>query len=166
MLININNDPPTDIPQLRWKYTIASLLFLGLVVCAVILGVFSVVFSTGYDDILQNTAFALFVAAGFAFVYFTEKLMGFRRPGPKRQEKLTAMMYDHKAVSEYCRAMFLSGGIEVVPWLRGRIDCVIDAYINSGLNDTNFTMPGCCGQRRRGRGGKGRRFDNGRNNRR
>ena len=70
------------------------------------------------------------------------------------------------AVSEYCRAMFLSGGIEVVPWLRGRIDCVIDAYINSGLNDTNFTMPGCCGQRRRGRGGKGRRFDNGRNNRR
>jgi len=109
MLININHGPPTNIPQLRWKYTVASLFFLGLVVCAIILGVASVVFSTGYDDILQNTAFAIFVASGFTFVYFTEKLMGFRRLGPKRQEKLTAMMYEHEEVSEYCRKVAEQG---------------------------------------------------------
>ena len=114
MFINITDGPPANIPQLRWRYTIASLFFLGLVVCAIILGVASVVFNTGYDDILQNSSFGLFVASGFAFVYFTEKLLGFRRPGPKRQEKLTAMMYEHREVSEYCRKAAEQGRYLVV----------------------------------------------------
>jgi len=114
MFININHGPPANILQLRWNYSIAALFFLGLVVCAIILGVVSVVFITGYEDILQNTAFVLFVASGFAFVYFTEKLMGFRRPGPKRQEKLTAMMYEHDEVTEYCRKVAEQGRYLVV----------------------------------------------------
>jgi hypothetical protein len=114
MFINIIEGPPANIPQRRWSYTIASLFFLGLVLCAIILGVVSVVFTTGYDDILQNSSFGLFVASGFAFVYFTEKLLGFRRPGPKRQEKLTAMMYDYEEVSEYCRKVAEQGRYLVV----------------------------------------------------
>ena len=114
MLININHGPPTNIPQLRWNYTIASLFFLGLVVCAIMLGVFSVLSDTGSSDILENTAFILFVASGFAFVYFTEKLLEFRKPGPKRQEKLTAMMYEHGEVSEYCRKVAEQGRYLVV----------------------------------------------------
>lgn len=103
MDINISRDPSTNIPQLRWKYTIGSLVFLGLVACAVIIGIVSVFIDTGYAEILESTSFVLFVTFGFAFVYFTEKLMGFRRPGPKRQEKLVAMMREHEDVAEYCR---------------------------------------------------------------
>jgi len=114
MDINIHQEPPTEILKLRWKFTILSLSFLGIVICSVILGVASVVFSTGHDDILQNTSFILFVAAGFAFVYFTEKLLDFRRPGPKRQEMLVAMMYDHEEVAEYCRKVAEQGRYLVV----------------------------------------------------
>jgi hypothetical protein len=114
MEIKINNEPPANIPQRRWNYTMASLFFLGLVVCSIIIGVASVLSDNGYGDILENTAFVLFVASGFAFVYFTEKLLEFRKPGPKRQEKLTAMMYEHEEVSEYCRKVALQGRYLVV----------------------------------------------------
>lgn len=58
------------------------------------------------------------------------------------------------AVSEYCRGIFFSYGIEVVPWLRGKVDCVIEAFINKNLSEATFRMPGHCGQRHRRRGGK------------
>jgi hypothetical protein len=114
MDINIAHEPPGNIPQLRWKYTMASLFFLGLVACSVIIGVFSVLSAGGQTEILENIAFVLFVTSGFAFVYFTEKLMGFRRPGPKRQEKLVAMMYDHEEVAEYCRQVAEQGRYLVI----------------------------------------------------
>jgi hypothetical protein len=114
MHINVNNGPPANIPRLRWHYTIGSLFFLGLVACAVIIGVYSVLSYTRYADILENTAFILFLVAGFAFVYFTEKLMGFRRPGPRRQENLVALMYEHEEVSEYCRLVAEQGRYLVV----------------------------------------------------
>ena len=62
----------------------------------------------------ENTAFGLFVASGFAFVYFTEKLLEFRKPGPKRQKKLTAMMSAHEEVAEYCRKVAEQGRYLVV----------------------------------------------------
>ena len=115
MAINISQDPPANIPQLRWKYTIFSLFFLGLAVCAVIIGVFSVFSDTGHHtDLLENSAFVLFVVPGFAFVYFTEKLLEFRRPGPKRQEQLVEMMYKYEEVSEYCRKVAEQGRYLVV----------------------------------------------------
>ncbi len=114
MNIDIHNGPPANIPQVRWHYTIGSLFFLGLVACSVLIGVVSVVSYTSYADMLENTAFVLFVASGFAFVYFTEKLLGFRRPGPKRQEELVAMMYEHEEVSEYCRKVAEQGRYLVV----------------------------------------------------
>jgi len=115
MVININHEPPTNIPQLRWRYTIGSLFFLGLAACAVIIGVFSILSDTGSQtEILENTVFVLFVASGFAFVYFTEKLLGFRRLGPKREEKLVVMMYEYKEVSEYCRKVAEQGRYLVV----------------------------------------------------
>jgi len=114
MAININQDPPANIPRLRWKYTVFSLFFLGLVVCAIIIGVFSVFSDTNHTDFLENSAFILFVVSGFAFVYFTEKLLEYRKPGPKRQEKLVAMMYEYEEVSEYCRKVAEQGRYLVV----------------------------------------------------
>ncbi|MFC1844091.1 hypothetical protein ACFLZ5_04815 [Thermodesulfobacteriota bacterium] len=114
MAININQDPPANILGLRRKYIIISLFFLGLVICAIILGVISVFFETGHTDFLENSAFVLFVSSGFAFVYFTEKFLDFRKPGPKRQEKLVTMMYEYEEVSEYCRKVAEQGRYLVV----------------------------------------------------
>jgi len=114
MNIDIDKKPPTNIPQVRWKYTRASLFFLALVVCAIILGVAGVFFSTGYDDILQNTAFFLFVASGFTFVYFTEKLLGFRKLTPKQEEKLVGLAQEYETVSEYWRQVAEQGRYIVV----------------------------------------------------
>lgn len=114
MNININQKPPTNIPQVRWNYTRASLFLLGLVLCAVILGVVGVFFDTGHDDILQNVAFFLFVISGFAFVYFTEKLLGFRKLSPRQEKKLVAMAQEYEEVSEYWRQVAEQGRYIVV----------------------------------------------------
>lgn len=69
------------------------------------------------------------------------------------------------AVSEYCHGVFVSNGIEVIPWLRGSVDCVIEGFIKSSLHEPTFMMPGYHGCHRRRRGGKGRRRNNGSNQR-
>jgi predicted Fe-Mo cluster-binding NifX family protein len=69
------------------------------------------------------------------------------------------------AVSEYCHGVFVSNGIEVIPWLRGNVDCVIEGFIKSSLHEPTFIMPGYRGRRRRRGGGKGRRRSNGSNQR-
>ena len=114
MDINVNQKPPANIPQVRWNYTRASFLLLGLVLCSIFLGVAGIFFETGHDDILQNVAFVLFVGAGFAFVYFTEKLLGFRKLSPKQEEKLVAMAQEHEEVSEYWRQVAEQGRYIVV----------------------------------------------------
>ena len=114
MDIHIDQEPPKEIPRLRWRYTVASLVFLGLVICSISVGVYSVLSATADTGIFENIAFGLFVAAGLGFVYFTEKLLGFRRPGPKLQEKLAAMVHGHADVAEYCRKVAEQGRYPVV----------------------------------------------------
>jgi predicted Fe-Mo cluster-binding NifX family protein len=67
------------------------------------------------------------------------------------------------AVSEYCQEVFISKGIEVIPWLRGSVDCIMEGFLKSNLNEPTFNMPGYRGCRRRRRGGKGRRRNSGNN---
>jgi membrane protein implicated in regulation of membrane protease activity len=122
--IDIEQKPPNNIPRLRWNYTRASLFFLFLVICAIIIGVIGIYFATGYDDILHNTAFILFVISGFAFVYFTEKLLGFRKLTPKQEEKLVGLAQQHEKVSEYWRQVAEQGRYIVVDEFEA-----IEAYI-------------------------------------
>lgn len=109
MRIDIEQKPPTNIPRLRWNYTRGSLFFLFLVICAIIIGVIGIFFATGYDDILHNTAFILFVVSGFAFVYFTEKLLGFRKLTPNQEKELVNLAQQHETVSEYWRQVAEQG---------------------------------------------------------
>ncbi len=69
------------------------------------------------------------------------------------------------AASEHCHGIFVSNGIKVIPWLRGSVDCVIEGFIKSNLHEPTFMMPGYRGCRGRRRGGKGRRRNNGSNQR-
>lgn len=114
MTINVNQDPPANIPRVRWRYTAASLFFLGFAIGAVIIGAYSVFSESARTDFYENAAFILFIVSGGAFVYCAEKIMELRKPGPKRQKKLLEMMYEHEEVSEYCRKVAEQGRYLVV----------------------------------------------------
>jgi len=60
------------------------------------------------------------------------------------------------AVSWPLEAAIRSAGIQVIGNICGPVDEVLAAYREGRLDDNVFLMPGCCGQRRRFRGG-GRR---------
>lgn len=71
------------------------------------------------------------------------------------------------AVSRPMERMITAAGIEIIPFLRGRADAVIDAYLAGYLFEPGFMLPGCrwggygpgreMGRGRHGgRGGRGR----------
>ena len=55
------------------------------------------------------------------------------------------------AISRRLSAMCQSCGITVIPWVSGSLDEVLRAYLAGALPDPQYTMPGCCGRRLRGR---------------
>lgn len=65
------------------------------------------------------------------------------------------------AVSGPLERMVLASGIAVIPFLRGTVDEVLDAYLHNKLVDERFALPGCypagIGYGRRGMGRRGRR---------
>lgn len=70
------------------------------------------------------------------------------------------------AISQSLEYMVTANGIEVLPYVTGHIDNVINAYLSGQLAQSNFILPGCWpgarrgfgkwrrGYRRRGRHGK------------
>lgn len=61
------------------------------------------------------------------------------------------------AISMPLEQMLLSAGIQVIPQMCGLVEAVLEAFVSGTLREQQrFLMPGCCGQRRRGRGGRGR----------
>ena len=63
------------------------------------------------------------------------------------------------AVSWPLEMMLASAGIRVIPQTCGPAEDVLRAFISGQLTDAAFLMPGCCGRRRRVRGGHRRRRD-------
>jgi len=57
------------------------------------------------------------------------------------------------AISQPLEAMLLSTGVEVIPQTCGPVEDVLRAFISGQLTEQAFVIPGCCGQRRRFRGG-------------
>ncbi len=66
------------------------------------------------------------------------------------------------AISRALANMVITCGIEVLPYVTGRIDDVLKAYLTNQLVNPQFAMPGCWPGARKGfgrcggRGGKGR----------
>ncbi|MEE4311355.1 MAG: NifB/NifX family molybdenum-iron cluster-binding protein [candidate division KSB1 bacterium] len=56
------------------------------------------------------------------------------------------------AINRCCRQLVEGQGIRIIPWVKGEIDHVMDAFSQDNLNSGDFIMPGC---RRRGRGWQG-----------
>jgi predicted Fe-Mo cluster-binding NifX family protein len=66
------------------------------------------------------------------------------------------------AISRPLENMITASGIKVIPFVRGTVDEVINAYFNDCLPDNRFVMPGCCsgelvGEKRGWRHGGGKR---------
>jgi len=58
------------------------------------------------------------------------------------------------AISRPLEAMLLSAGVEVIPQACGQWKDVLRAFLSGQLTEQAFIMPGCCGRRRRFRGGR------------
>lgn len=66
------------------------------------------------------------------------------------------------AISRALANMVTASGIEVLPYVTGRVDEVLQAYLTGQIIQPRFTMPGCWPGARKGfrrcrRGGRGRR---------
>ena len=57
------------------------------------------------------------------------------------------------AVSKPLEAALRAAGIQVICNICGPVEAVLTAFRNGRLNENVFLMPGCCGRRRRFRGG-------------
>ena len=58
------------------------------------------------------------------------------------------------AISRPLEAMLLSTGVEVIPQTCGPVEDVLKAFVSGQLTEQAFVIPGCCGHRRRFRGGR------------
>jgi len=79
-------------------------------------------------------------------------------PPPLRVQRLLDLGVDVLicgAISRPLSEMCVYAGISVIPWVSGSLDEVIQAFLNGGLPSPDYTMPGCCGRRMRGRRGRG-----------
>ena len=47
------------------------------------------------------------------------------------------------AVSRPLERMIMASGIEIIPFLRGRVDDVLNAYFSGRLLEPGFMLPGC-----------------------
>jgi len=61
------------------------------------------------------------------------------------------------AISQALANMVTNSGIQALPYVTGRVDDVIQAYLNGQLVQPQFTMPGCWPGARKGFGRGGRR---------
>lgn len=57
------------------------------------------------------------------------------------------------AVSRPLAEQVALAGIRLIPFIAGEVDEILRAYLEGGLPSDEFLMPGCCGERRRVRGG-------------
>ena len=60
------------------------------------------------------------------------------------------------AISRPLESMLVSAGVEVIPQTCGQVDEVLRTFLSGQLVGDAFVMPGCCGRRRRFRGGRRR----------
>jgi predicted Fe-Mo cluster-binding NifX family protein len=60
------------------------------------------------------------------------------------------------AISRPLEAMLVSAGVRVIPQTCGPVEDVLQAFVTGRLTEEAFLMPGCCGRRRRLRGGRRR----------
>ncbi|MDH3349722.1 MAG: hypothetical protein OEM02_16670 [Desulfobulbaceae bacterium] len=101
MSINITADPPTDILICKQKYAKSSRICLGVALCSLPIGFFGIYATSSYSNIIANIGMGLFLVAGIAFVYYTEKYMEYRPIKPEQRFKLEKLSLEFKDIATY-----------------------------------------------------------------
>ena len=107
MYINITQDPPADLLEIKRKYLRIIPYLLGLVFCGFLLAVFQIVVGSPHGDLVENIALVLFVAPGLAFFYFAEKLHDHKALSPKQEKKIEDFSRKDAAIAAYCAKVSL-----------------------------------------------------------
>ena len=102
MYINISQDPPTDVLEIKRKYLRIIPYLLALVLCGILLAVFQIVFGSPYGDLVENTALVLFVAPGLAFFYFAERLHDHKTLSAKQEKEIEEFCRQAPDIAAYC----------------------------------------------------------------
>lgn len=79
---------------------------------------------------------------------------------PSKVMRLTGLAVDTLicgAISRPLASMITAAGIELIPWISGQVEEVLQAFLRGALFTPQFLMPGCAGQWGSGRGRRRRR---------
>jgi len=102
MYINITQDPPTDVLEIKKKYLRIIPYLLALIFFAILLALFLVFSDSAHGDLIENTALVLFVGPGLAFFYFAEKLHDHKTLSAKQEKEIEEFCQQDHAVAAYC----------------------------------------------------------------
>jgi len=109
MYIDITQDPPTNVLEIKKKYLRIIPYLLAVVFCGILLAAFQVVFGSAHGELVENTALILFVAPGLAFFYFAEKLHDHKTLSPKQEKEIEGFCRQDPLIAAYCAKISLLG---------------------------------------------------------
>jgi 1-acyl-sn-glycerol-3-phosphate acyltransferase len=102
-------EPLDKVAQVRRNYHLKIKVLVGTLLFAVVLGGLGIIFDWARNSVFTNTAFVLFVSAGFVFVYYMEELKGYKAIAAKEQGKVTEFAREYPEVAEYLQKVAASG---------------------------------------------------------
>mgnify|MGYP001446353536 CR=1 FL=1 len=109
MHINITENPPADVVEIKKKYLRIIPYLLALVLCGILLAVFQVVFGSSHGDLVENIALVLFVGPGLVFFYFAEKLHDYKMLTPKQEQEVQWFCLKDPNIAAYCAKVATMG---------------------------------------------------------
>ena len=102
MYINITQDPPADVVETKKKYLRLIPILLALICCGILLALFLFFFGSTHEELIENTALALFVGPGLVFFYFAEKLHDHKTLSAKQEKKVEEFCRQDHLIAAYC----------------------------------------------------------------
>jgi predicted Fe-Mo cluster-binding NifX family protein len=76
---------------------------------------------------------------------------------PSKAMRLTGLEIDTLicgAISRPLAYMITTAGIKLIPWITGKVEEILQAFLNNMLFDPQYLMPGCAGYWGKGPGGQ------------
>ncbi len=109
MHIDINCAPPSDIFRNRGRYIRIAIALLTLSLGGVALAGYAMLSATPHSDNLETAALVLFVGPALVFVFFGEKLQGYKRLTPEQEQVLVELGKKHTEIAGYCAQVVSTG---------------------------------------------------------
>ena len=109
MDINITQDPPADVLQTKGKYRRIIPYLLALIVCAILLAGYQIIFGSAHGDLLEDIALVLFVAPALVFFYSVEQLHDYKTLSVEQEREVEAFCQQDHDIAAYCAKVSMMG---------------------------------------------------------